>query len=235
MAQYVAVNALMCGITGIIHIDVIEDLILPETMNIALFGTSADPPTLSHLTILKWLAQNYDLCAVWVSNNPFKSHQADLEHRVAMMDLTVRSAAESNLQLHPEISNPRTLITIAMARNIWQEANFTLIIGADLVKQLPTWYHAHELVQQVSLLVMPRQGCAIAESDLEELRAMGARAAIAELNIPNVSSTAYRNNGDNSVIIPSVAAYIHQEHLYDAWQKANPATHSQTLRSELIT
>jgi nicotinate-nucleotide adenylyltransferase len=194
-------------------------------MNIALFGTSADPPTLSHLTILKWLAQNYDLCAVWVSDNPFKSHQASLAQRIAMMDLTVRAALEyPNLQLRPEISSPRTLITIDLARNIWQEANFTLIVGADLVKQLPTWYHADELVQKVKLLVMPRHGCTIAESDLEGLRNMGANAAIGDLVIPNVSSTAYRNNGDRSVIIPSVAEYIHQECLY-ACQEANLATH----------
>ncbi|MEE3717607.1 nicotinate-nucleotide adenylyltransferase [Tumidithrix elongata RA019] len=204
-------------------------------MNIALFGTSADPPTRSHLTILKWLAQNYDLCAVWVSDNPFKLHQASLAQRIAMMDLTVRAASEyPNLQLHPEISSPRSLVTVNLAKEIWQGADFTLIVGADLVRQLPTWYHAHELLSQVKLLVMPRQGCAIAESDLEELRCMGAKAAIADLHIPNVSSTAYRNNGDRSVIIPSVAAYIHQEHLYEC-QEVNPATHWQTLKSESIT
>ncbi|MGL5832760.1 MAG: nicotinate-nucleotide adenylyltransferase, partial [Waterburya sp.] len=27
---------------------------------IALFGTSADPPTIGHQTILQWLSQHYD-------------------------------------------------------------------------------------------------------------------------------------------------------------------------------
>ncbi|MGB3262812.1 MAG: adenylyltransferase/cytidyltransferase family protein, partial [Microcoleus sp.] len=52
---------------------------------IALFGTSADPPTAGHKTILSWLSQHFDWVAVWASDNPFKSHSTSLEHRSAML------------------------------------------------------------------------------------------------------------------------------------------------------
>lgn len=51
----------------------------PASMNIALFGTSADPPTRGHGKILTWLAQHYDQVAVWAADNPFKQHQASLD------------------------------------------------------------------------------------------------------------------------------------------------------------
>ncbi|WP_421657438.1 adenylyltransferase/cytidyltransferase family protein [Leptothermofonsia sp. ETS-13] len=58
-------------------------------LNIALFGTSADPPTAGHRAILVWLSQRYDCVAVWASDNPFKTHQTPLEHRMAMLQLLI--------------------------------------------------------------------------------------------------------------------------------------------------
>ncbi|MCS6815631.1 MAG: adenylyltransferase/cytidyltransferase family protein, partial [Cyanobacteria bacterium] len=54
-------------------------------MDIALFGTSADPPTVGHQAILLWLLEHFDYVAVWAADNPFKSHQASLHHRLAML------------------------------------------------------------------------------------------------------------------------------------------------------
>jgi len=164
-------------------------------MNIALFGTSADPPSIGHQQILLWLSKHYDRVLVWVSDNPFKNH------------------------LHPELSDPRTINTVTKAKQIWQEASFTLVIGSDLVPQLPTWYRVQDLLSQVKLLVVPRQGVTIAEADIDSLVRMGTEVAIApdSTSIPNVSSSDYRNNGNSSVIIPTVAAYIQRESLY-AWQ-----------------
>jgi nicotinate-nucleotide adenylyltransferase len=190
-------------------------------MNIALFGTSADPPSIGHQQILQWLDNHYDRTVVWVSDNPFKTHQASLRDRIAMMELTIAAIQPpaQTIGLHPEISNPRTINTVEQAKQIWQDTNFTLVIGGDLVPQLPTWYRAQDLLNQVNLLVVPRQGVTILEDDIDRLVNMGAEVAIApdSTSIPNVSSSDYRNNGNSSVIIPTVAAYIQRESLY-AWQ-----------------
>jgi len=190
-------------------------------MNIALFGTSADPPSIGHQQILQWLETHYDRTIVWVSDNPFKSHQAELCDRIAMMELTIAAIQPPALTiaLHPEISNPRTINTVEQAKKIWQDANFTLVIGGDLVQQLPTWYRAQDLLKQVKLLVVPRQGVPIAQADIDRLVNTGTKVAIApsSISIPDVSSSDYRNNGNSSVIIPTVAAYIQRESLY-AWQ-----------------
>jgi nicotinate-nucleotide adenylyltransferase len=170
---------------------------------------------------LQWLDNHYDRVLVWVSDNPFKTHQASLSDRLKMMELTIAAIQTRTITIHPEISNPRTIYTVEQAKQLLPHANFSLVIGGDLVAQLPTWYRAQDLLSQVNLLVVPRQGVAIAQADIDRLVNMGTDVAIASesISIPDVSSSDYRNNGNNSVIIPTVAAYIQRESLY-AWPKS---------------
>ncbi len=210
--------------------------VLPKANHrIALFGTSADPPTAGHQEICRWLGQHYDWVAVWASDNPFKSHQTPLAHRSTMLKLLLEDLrspgkygdagfnAEFHSQLNPvlnidlyqELSSPRTLETVTKARQLWgDEPELTLVIGADLISQLPRWYRLEDLLQQVQLLVIPRAGYPLEEQDLQELKSLGGRVAIAHLHPPGVSSTDYRNSGDDHAITPPVAAYISQENLY---------------------
>lgn len=37
-------------------------------MRVALFGTSADPPTAGHQVVLSWLSEGYDWVAVWAGS-----------------------------------------------------------------------------------------------------------------------------------------------------------------------
>ncbi|MCL6436953.1 MAG: nicotinate-nucleotide adenylyltransferase [Leptolyngbyaceae cyanobacterium HOT.MB2.61] len=196
-------------------------------LNIALFGTSADPPTAGHQAILVWLSQHYDCVAVWASDNPFKTHQTPLEHRMAMLQLLIDdiNPPQQNIRLYPELSHPRTFHTVEAARRIWKRARFTLVIGSDLVHQLLNWYRIEELLQQVDLLIVPRPGYPLMKSALAELRRRGARVAIADLMGLDTSSTTYRETGDPEALPPPVEAYIHQEHLYpcqDASREKQP-------------
>ena len=184
---------------------------------VALFGTSADPPTAGHQAILRWLSQHYDWVAVWAADNPFKSHQTSLEHRGAMLRLLIEdiNCTRENIVLHPELSSYRTLETLEKAKEYWgADADFTLVIGSDLVSQLPRWYRVKDLLRQVQLLVVPRPGYPVGDADLQRLMQLGAEVAIADLTGLAVSSTAYRENGDTQALTPPVQAYIHREHLY---------------------
>ncbi|TAG98473.1 MAG: nicotinate-nucleotide adenylyltransferase [Oscillatoriales cyanobacterium] len=190
-------------------------------IKIALFGTSADPPTAGHRTILNWLSQHFDWVAVWASDNPFKSHQTSLEHRSAMLLLMIQeiNSPRQNLCLYPELSSPRTLETVEQAKLLWGNAELTLVIGSDLVEQLPRWYQVEHLLKQVQLLVVPRPNYPQEELDLWQLRRIGADVAIASLSAPDVSSTSYRETGDTQALTPTIEDYINREHLY-AWHEA---------------
>ncbi len=189
-----------------------------ETVNkIALFGTSADPPTQGHRTILEWLSNHYDRVAVWAADNPLKTHQTPLKHRMKMLELMIASlqTPKDNVQLYPELSSPRSIETVERAERILgNHPHFIFVIGSDLVSQIPRWYASEELLKRVNLLIVPRFGYSTTETDLQTLVKMGAIYEIAELNAPPVSSTAYRKNGKAEVVDASVKDYIQKQQLY---------------------
>lgn len=199
--------------------------------NIALFGTSADPPTAGHQQIMHWLSQRFDWVAVWASDNPFKSHQTPLEHRGAMLRLMIADIhpLRHNIGYHPELSSPRALITVERAQQQWPNAHLSLVIGSDLVPQLHRWYCVEELLKNVHLTIIRRPGYPLIDTDLQNLQHMGARVAIAPIQdlIP-ASSTAYREAGDASILTPPIEDYIHREQLYTPCP--NGATKSLPIR-----
>jgi nicotinate-nucleotide adenylyltransferase len=206
----------------------------PTPMQIALFGTSADPPTLGHQRILTWLTPQFDHIAVWASDNPFKDHRASLTDRHAMLQCLIEdcdrpefgpefgpesgpefgSEYGSKLHLHPELSYPRSLDTLSAAQVTWPEAQFTFVIGSDLLGQLPRWYQADRFLSQVQLLVIPRPGTPIEAADRQRVEALGSAITIAPIAGLPVSSTAYRS-GDRQTVSPRVARYIQTHQLYE--------------------
>jgi nicotinate-nucleotide adenylyltransferase len=185
-------------------------------MQIALFGTSADPPTAGHQKVLKWLSHRFDLVAVWAAENPFKSHKVSLEHRVAMLQMLIEGIDSHlhNVYLQQDLSSLRTLETLEKAKHKWQGAEYTLVVGSDLLTQLPRWYRIQDLLQQVKLLVVPRPGYAINNTSLQGVQQLGAFVTIAPFTGLDVSSTSYRENGNSDALTPSVIDYINQQHLY---------------------
>ena len=184
---------------------------------IALFGTSADPPTTGHQVILRWLSEHYDRVLVWASDNPFKNHQTPLKYRTEMLRLAIAEidTTKKNISLDEHLSDRRSLITVNKAREIWgDKAEFALVIGSDLIQQMPQWYRIEKLLQQVKILIVPRSGYAIEQTDLDTLSQLGGEYAIATLNAPQVSSTTYRLQRDKQVLTPAVANYIIQKDLY---------------------
>ncbi len=184
---------------------------------IALFGTSADPPTAGHHTILRWLASHYDHVAVWAADNPLKPQQTPLDHRMMMLDLVVQEIQWQypHVVLYPDLSQARTLHTLERARRRWPHPTaFDLVVGSDLVAQLPRWHRIGDLLAQVRLLIVPRPGYRIEPEDLAALDQLGGDYRVADLEPPAVSSSHYRERGDRTMITPPVAAYIAQQQLY---------------------
>ncbi|MEO1590652.1 MAG: nicotinate-nucleotide adenylyltransferase [Cyanobacteria bacterium J06632_22] len=188
--------------------------------NIALFGTSADPPHKGHRGILTWLSQQFDHVAVWASDNPFKAGQSPLADRMQMLQLMIEhlptSPSAGTVQLHAELSHRFTAVTLDRAKAIWPQAAFTFVIGADLVQQMPKWYQSDAIFQQAKILVFPRPGYPLHEHALDELRHHGATVAIATPPQQfDISSSAYRHAATNRQAVPlAVQDYIQAHHLY---------------------
>ncbi|WP_324282032.1 nicotinate-nucleotide adenylyltransferase [Cyanobacterium aponinum UTEX 3222] len=193
-------------------------------MEIAIFGTSADPPTISHQKILVYLANHYDLVSVYASDNPFKSHASGFVHRQKMLDLLVRDLHRDYPHLHhtPEVSDRRSIHTLEKAKQRWgEDNNFTIVIGSDLVDQIFQWYQAEKLLSQVKILVIPRENYPLTQEDIEKINRHSNSGvftkwhfAIASCHIPPYSSSNYRENHHDSTVIKSIQEYIEKNHLY---------------------
>ena len=60
--------------------------------SIALFGTSADPPTLGHQILLKELIKIFPKVITWASDNPEKKHQIPLLKRTELLKILVKKS-----------------------------------------------------------------------------------------------------------------------------------------------
>jgi nicotinate-nucleotide adenylyltransferase len=190
---------------------------ISKNIQIALFGTSADPPTIGHEMVLNWLSKMYDFVVVWAADNPFKEHQTSLKHRAMMLDMLGKSVSNrrGNIILEQDFSSPRTIETLRLAKKKFAHTvRLTLIVGSDLLLQLPNWYQVDELLKEVKLLVIPRPGYPIDESNLETIRQLGGTIEISDYTGLNVSSTSFRETGDMEILPKCLVSYINEQHLY---------------------
>jgi nicotinate-nucleotide adenylyltransferase len=159
---------------------------------IALFGTSADPPTLGHRALLQGLLAHFPKVATWASDNPMKPRQAPLEVRIALLEALVEAIGDPRLELVQELSSPWAIATLERARQRWPGATPVFVVGSDLVPQMPSWREARRLLAGLEVAVAPRQGWTLEESDLERLRALGAQVEVLALPVPATASSRVR-------------------------------------------
>lgn len=86
-----------------------------------------------------------------------------------------------------------TLDTLLSFRARFPDARLNLIVGADMLYDLPTWYKADEIFKLARIIGVARPGDASPTVAAERLaNEHGARVAIASVRTPNISSTAVR-------------------------------------------
>ncbi|MCP9849131.1 nicotinate-nucleotide adenylyltransferase [Cyanobium sp. Morenito 9A2] len=178
---------------------------------VALFGTSADPPSLGHRALLEGLAHHYPLVATFASDNPLKHHGAPLALRAAMLQALVEDLANPRLILDQTLSSPRAIESLQGARERWPEAQLVFVVGSDLVEQIPSWYAARSLLAACRLAVVPRQSWPLRPELLKPLESLGAHLEVLPLEIPATASSLIRQQPDPA-LIPMVLWPLLREH-----------------------
>ena len=72
---------------------------------IALFGTSADPPTIGHKKILEELSEIYDLTIGYVSDNPNKKHKEDISTRSYLLETLIVDLDNPKILFNQKVSS----------------------------------------------------------------------------------------------------------------------------------
>ena len=160
--------------------------------------------------------------AVWAAENPYKPDQSPLGDRAEMLRLLIETLPDATkVGVYQSLSDRYTLHSIARARQVWPQARFTFVIGADLVPQLPKWHKAQEIFDQVDILVFPRPGHPVQGPALSALRQQATVAIAQPPRQYNVASSRYRQTECSQVPddLPDVIRdYVTAHDLYPCLQ-----------------
>lgn len=185
-----------------------------DAAEVALFGTSADPPSLGHRALLEGLARRYPLVATWASDNPYKRHGAPLAVRAALLRSLVDGLGNPHVQVDQGLSSPRAIESLAAARRRWPSAPFVYVVGSDLVGQIPRWFDAAGILRSCRLAVVPRVGWPLAPEQLEALEGLGASIELLPLQIPATASSEFRRHPNPELVPADLWPVLVQQNLY---------------------
>ncbi len=188
---------------------------------IALLGTSADPPTDGHKALLIGLSKIFPKVITWASDNPAKDHGASLHQRSQFLEVLVKEIGIKNIVIDQTISSPWTIQSIEKAQKQWPSSQLILIIGSDLIMQLPHWLQAKTLLNKTRIGIAPRKGWPIQSTAIKSLEAMGAEIILLSLHVPESASSSVRNQNETTNIPQSILSIIKQKQLYGFTTKAS--------------
>jgi nicotinate-nucleotide adenylyltransferase len=182
--------------------------------SIALFGTSADPPTLGHEALLNELTRFFPKVITWASDNPDKKHQIPLLKRTQLLRILVKKISHPKLELIQELSSPRTIHTLKKAFQLWPEASFSFVIGSDLAVQVPKWLNAKSILNKATIAIAMRDGWPISDQQLEEIKKLGGEVDLLPFRIPKSSSSNFRERPQEDLIPKELVPILLEENLY---------------------
>ena len=182
--------------------------------SIALFGTSAAPPTLGHQALLRELTKIFPKVITWASDNPDKKHQIPLLKRTQLLSILVKKISHPKLELVQELSSPRTIHTLKKAFHLWPEANFSFVIGSDLAVQVPMWLNAKSILNKATIAIVMRDGWPISDNQLEEIKNLGGEIELLPFNIPESSSSKFRERPQEVLVPQELLPLLLEENLY---------------------
>ena len=181
---------------------------------LALFGTSADPPTCGHQVLLEALLQRYPAVATWASDNPLKQHGAPLAQRAQLLAALVASIGNPRLELAQDLSSPWAIETLERAQQRWPQAELVFVVGSDLAPQIPRWKQADQILSRCQLAIAPRGGWPLTAEHRDTLEQLGARLEVLPVQVPATASSEVRRQLDPSQIPAAVLPALLEHNLY---------------------
>ena len=184
--------------------------------SIALFGTSADPPTIGHKKILEELSKIYAFTIGYVSNNPNKNHKEDISIRSHLLKTLIEDLNNPKILFNPCVSSQWAVESIKKCKRIYELNNLDFVIGSDLIKDIFYWKNFDKITNEVSLLVILREGYPIESNTLKMLETYKVKFKISTIKIPNISSSKLRSNFNYSNLPTSLIDIVKKNNLYES-------------------
>ena len=188
-----------------------------DTKNrIALFGTSADPPTIGHKKILEELSNIYSSIITYASDNPQKKHKENIFFRNLLLKTLIKDINNPKIIFNPKISSPWAIESIKECKKIYTFSKMDFVIGSDLITEIFSWKNFDKIIHEVKLLIIKRDGYPIESNTLKMLETHEVIFEICTLNIPNISSSMVRLNNNYSDLPKSLIDIMKSNNLYES-------------------
>ncbi|GAB4544666.1 MAG: nicotinate-nucleotide adenylyltransferase [Anaerolineales bacterium] len=199
-----------------------------QTQSIGVFGGTFDPPHLGHLILASEAAQQLNLQKVlWVlAPDPPHKDSADitpLPHRLAMLERAAANQPRFEIS-RVEINRPGphyTVDTLRLLKEEFPQAELTLLMGGDSLRDLPRWRDPAAIVNLVARLGVMRRPNAAARLDELEASLPGAAqkvhfitALMQELSSQELRRRAASGGEYRCYLAPAVYEYIEENRLY---------------------
>jgi nicotinate-nucleotide adenylyltransferase len=141
-------------------------------MRVGIFGGAFDPIHLGHLVLAERCRDEAKLDEVWFLPSYKPPHKAErqmsrFDQRCEMVTLATTGQAAFRVDMiERELPPPSyTLSTVQALKEKHPECEFAMILGADSLGDLPTWFHPQELIPLIEWLVVPRPGVEFINAD----------------------------------------------------------------------
>jgi len=184
--------------------------------SIALFGTSADPPTIGHKKILEELSKKYAFTISYVSNNPNKNHKEDISIRSHLLKTLIEDLDNPKILFNQCVSSQWAVESIKKCKRIYELTNLDFVIGSDLIKDIFYWKNFDKINDEVSFLVILREGYPVESNTLKMLETYKVKFKISTIKIPKISSSKFRLNFDYSNLPTSLINIVKKNNLYES-------------------
>ena len=184
--------------------------------SIALFGTSADPPTIGHKIILEELSKIYAFTISYVSNNPKKKHIEDISIRSHLLKTLIDDLDNPKILFNQKISSQWAIESIEECQKNYPLSKVDFVIGSDLITEIFSWKNFDKIIHAVKLLIIKREGYPIESKTLKMLKTNKVIFEISSLNIPNISSSMVRLNNNYSDLPKSLIDIVKKNNLYES-------------------
>ena len=182
--------------------------------SIALFGTSADPPTIGHKIILEELSKIYSFTISYVSNNPNKNHKEDILIRSHLLKTLIEDLDNPKILFNQRVSSKWALESIKKCKKIYEFNNLDFVIGSDLIQDIFYWKNFDKIVEEVSFFIILREGYPVEPNTLKMLETYNVKFKISNIKIPNISSSKFRLNFNYSNLPTSLIDFVKKNNLY---------------------
>ncbi len=187
--------------------------------NIGLFFGSFNPIHIGHLAIANYIVEYSNLDKVWFVISPHNPHKnkasllADY-HRYYMVNLAIEDDARfyaSNIEFHlPQPSY--TINTLTYLKEKYPEKTFSLIMGADNLKNFHKWKNSEYILNNYEILVYPRPNYDLITNPYPQVKIVNA--PLMEISASFIRKAIKAGKDMRYFLHPKVWEYLEEMHFY---------------------